>query len=574
VNEPDRAGTWPANTWPAGINGEELPEHLWAPGGLMMDEEPPGPDPTGTLISLRFIGGVLRRGAWIWCLTAILGLLIGSMLYVKYPPSYHAQISVLLVDDTNQDPAVEVLTDQSLATSEPVAGRVVQELGLQQSIASLQAAYSVTVITDTVLQFDVGGPSSAAAVQRATALASSFLDYRAKYAQSQNQELVAELNQQYATAQQNLANIDTQISQLPTTNLTPAQKTQLDNLQTQQADQKQTMQYVTGSIAQARASTDAMISGSYVLDPATPVAHSKVKSAALYVAGGLFAGLALGMAILIVGALLSDRLRRRDDIGEALGAPVRLSVGRLRRQRLPEVPRLAAKRKRDMRRVIAYLQRAVPGSSRGPASLAVVAVDDAQTVASAVASMARSRAKEGSQVVVADLSSGAPLARLLGARDAGVHPVTWDGVQLVVAVPERDDVALVGPVRGGRSPALWAGPDEAVANACSSADLLLTLATLDPALGADHLATWASDAVAVVTAGRSSAEKVHSVGEMIRLAGIRLDSAVLLGADSSDESLGVMDQARVFAGGPGGSGEPERGGGSPDGGSDRGDYLN
>ena len=573
MNDPDRAGTWSANSWSAGIDGEELPEHRWTPGGLMMDEEPPGPDPAGTLISLRFIGGVLRRGAWLWCLTAVLGLLIGTGLYVKYPPAYHAQISVLLVDDTNQDPAVEVLTDQSLATSEPVATRVVQELGLQQSVASLQAAYSVTVITDTVLQFDVGAPSSAAAVQRASALASSFLEYRAKYAQSQNQEMVAELNQQYATAQQNLQTIDTEIAQLPTTNLTAAQKTQLDNLQTQLADQKQTMQYVTGTIAQARASTDAMISGSYVLDPATPVAHSKVKSAALYVAGGLFGGIAFGMAILIISALLSDRLRRRDDIGEALGAPVRLSVGRLRRHLLPEVPRQAAKRKLDMRRFIAYLQRAVPGSSRGPASLAVVAVDDVQTVAGAVASMARSRAKEGRQVVVADLSSGAPLARLLGAKAPGVHPVSQDGVQLVVAVPGRDDVALVGPVRGGRSPALWAGPDEAVANACSSADLLLTLATLDPALGADHLATWASDAVAVVTAGRSSAEKVHSVGEMIRLAGIRLDSAVLLGADSSDESLGVMDQPRAFAGRPGGPGEPERGGGS-DGGSDPGEYLN
>jgi hypothetical protein len=42
-------------------------------------------------------------------------------------------------------------------------------------------------------------------------------------------------------------------------------------------------------------------------------------------------------------------------------------------------------------------------------------------------------------------------------------------------------------------------------------------------IGADHLATWASNAVVVVSSGQSSAERIHSVGEMIRLAGMRLE---------------------------------------------------
>ena len=44
-------------------------------------------------------------------------------------------------------------------------------------------------------------------------------------------------------------------------------------------------------------------------------------------------------------------------------------------------------------------------------------------------------------------------------------------------------------------------PEEAVAAVCGYADLVITLVTLDPAYGGDHLATWASNAVAVVTAG-------------------------------------------------------------------------
>jgi len=140
------------------------------------------------------------------------------------------------------------------------------------------------------------------------------------------------------------------------------------------------------------------------------------------------------------------------------------------------------------------------------------------------------------QVVVADLCSGAPAARLLGTKDPGVHTVSVDGVHLVTAVPELDDVVPVGPILGG---SLRARATESLAAACASADLLLTLVTLDPSVGSEHLPTWAADAVVVMTAGRSSWTKIHAVGEMIRLAGTRLVSAVLVGADKADESLGV-----------------------------------
>jgi hypothetical protein len=64
--------------------------------------------------------------------------------------------------------------------------------------------------------------------------------------------------------------------------------------------------------------------------------------------------------------------------------------------------------------------------------------------------------------------------------------------------------------------------------------------TLDSSLGADHLATWSTDVVVMVTAGRSAAPTLHSTGEMIKLAGTRLTSAILLDADSSDDSLGAV----------------------------------
>ena len=85
--------------------------------------------------------------------------------------------------------------------------------------------------------------------------------------------------------------------------------------------------------------------------------------------------------IVIVTALVSDRLRRRDDVAEALGAPVRLSLGPLRRRRLLRLPGQAAQQHRDMKRIVAHLRGIVPGRSRGTVGLVVVAVDNAQDVA-------------------------------------------------------------------------------------------------------------------------------------------------------------------------------------------------
>ena len=118
-----------------------------------------------------------------------------------------------------------------------------------------------------------------------------------------------------------------------------------------------------------------------------------------------------------------------------------------------------------------------------------------------------------------------------------------EGTNILVMVPARDDVAPVGPLveraaaQNGRQPA-----DESLA----SADVVLSLVTLDPAFGGDYLATWATEVVAVVTAGQSTVVRVRAVGEMVRLAGTPLISVMVIDSDSRDESLGATSTALQF----------------------------
>jgi capsular polysaccharide biosynthesis protein len=520
--------------------GDDLPDSIWTHGDFTPVQEFPVVELTGGYTSGAFIKAALRRRIRLWCATAFVGVLIGLGLYVKFPPAYHATATLLLTNSPSESSATAMETEATLAQSVPVAEGVVHQLKLQQSVASFMAASVVTVTTDQVLEVTVGAPSASAAVTRANALAETFLQFRATYLEIQQQDLVTELNQQQTQAQQRLDSINAQIKLVSAEPNSHAQQARLTKLQAAEIDANnalgQVKSYVVGAVAASKTLTDSMVQDSKVIDPATLAKHSLVKSVTFDAAAGLVGGLALGMAIVVIGALVSDRLRRRDEVAEAFGAPVGLSVGALRGRRWP---RRARQRDLDLRRVVAHLGNTLPGSSRGPAGLAVIAVDDARVAAQAVASLAVSYAHEGKKVIAADLSGRAALARLLGVRNAGTHPVSREGARFLVAVPEPYDVAPVGPLPGSTLSVGPAQVDKAVIGAGGSADVLLTLATLEPAFGSEYLATWATDAVVMVTAGQSSQERIRGVRAMLQLAGMRLSSVVLVGADKKDQSLGA-----------------------------------
>ncbi len=539
VNEPDQQTV----TWATGT-GDDVSARLSALDGSSASLEVRPPTRAGTgLVSLWYLWGALRRTAKYWGALALAGLIIGVGYIVAVPPPYHATVSVLLVGDPSQTPANEVQTDLTLAESLPVATAVVQQLGLPQTPSEFAGSYSVTPTTDNILTINVKATSSDEAVRIASAVATQFLDYRASYEQTQQTQTNDGLNQEVAQAQQQLDSLTAELSQVSAQPSSPAQQAKLASLKKQRTAAASNLQSVQGYASQAQVTsaslTQKMVHGSQVLNQAMPVKRSMPKNVLLYGIGGLLAGLVLGWVIVIIGAVTTDRLRRRDDIAYTFSAPVRLSVGRLRASPLlPALPRQAAARRRGLTLVVDYLRNVIPGSSQGPASLAVVAVDDAPTVAKAVVELATAKAKEGSRVVLADLTSDGDAARLLDVHGAGIGKVTPDGTRFVLVVPDSL-LAPVGPLESHASPDGYAEPDKELVSAAAEADLVIALVTLDPALGAEHLATWAADAVAVVTAGRTTAVRMQAVGEMIRLAGTRLGSVVVIGADKHDETLGV-----------------------------------
>lgn len=518
---------------------DDLLERFWALDELAASKRPTI-DVTSGLVSLRFIWSALRRRVRVLIACTLLGLLVGSALYVKFPPARHATVTVLLVDSPTQDPSIEVQSDMALAASTTVAENAVKQLGLQVSPASFLGSYTVTELSYQVLQINLNAPTSQQAVQAVGVVAQQFLAFRAKYTEDQFAQQEEQINSEVTQAKQKLASINSQIDQ--TTNPSKLAALQ-DGQKAAENALAQIQQYATGNIAVSQTAQANMISGSQVLDSPAAQKLSKTKGAPLYVGGGLLGGLALGIAIVAIGAVTSDRLRRRGDIAYTFRAPVRLSVGPLRTRRWPGLGRAATARKRDMRRVVEYLNSTIPGASRGPAGLAIAAVDDVKTTAEVVVSLALDNAGRGKRIMLADLSEARLVARSFRVAGPGIHRVERNGESLVLVVPNPDDVVSIGPLSGHASAEGYAQADEHLVAEAESVDLVLTLITLNPLVDSAYLATWATDVVAMVTTGRSSAAGINAAAELIRLAGIRLDSVVLVDSDKEDDSLGVLTAA-------------------------------
>ncbi len=526
------------------------PQAMPSEGALTIDAEDPmsylEADESVGLARLPFVGAAISRRVLFWCVAAVIGLCLGAGVYAVHPPGYEASTSVLVTQNPALNPLDAVQTDVALAQSRSVAGPVLNKLGLDENVAKFIGSYTVVAVTDRVLVFTVSAPSSDQAVSRAAALAAEFLRFRARELLQQQQSVVNSLTTALSRAKHLTATISGEIATVSAWQSSSAQQVRLYALKTrlhQATTALEGLQHAEASYqASGQVTAASMIAGSRVLDSAAALPRSKVRSPVVYAVGGALAGLLAGIAIVIIQELVSDRLRRRDDIAVALGAPVELSVRRPPRH----WPRgLAAAQGQDMQRIVKYLRGVIVHARTGNTpALAIVALDEPRSGALSVASLALALAADGKRVMVADLAAGAPAARLLGVRTPGVAVATSADRQLTVAVPPRADFARIGPVErarigaDGHSPAGFAVPDE-LAVAYGQADLLITLVTLDPALGTEYLPTWAVGAVVMLTAGESSGTKIHTAGEMIRLAGTRLISAILLDADKADESLGM-----------------------------------
>jgi hypothetical protein len=514
---------------------DDLAERLWDYEAFDIAAERPPSEATTGLIDLGFIRKALRRSRWLWCTLAAIGVLAGGYLLVTSKPAYQVTVSLLMAEPPGVDPSAALATDAILAQDPRVATLAAKKLGISDA-TGLADSYKASFVSNPVLNLSVSASSPSLAAGEATALAEAFLEFRAKLLTSAQQAMSAAQDQQVTQDQQQISALQSQVNQASSASERSALQTKLANATSALTALQQ---WIATNRSSGELGVMTQVNGSKILYSTPPAAnHSKKRYLIEYVGGGLFVGLTIGIAIIAIRAVVSDKLFRRDDVARALDAPVPISVTSGLDRRFP--PQLSGRgsREADVGRVSAYLQEVVEDVSRArhPASLAIVAVDKTVFAASVVAELVASCAQDGKRVIVADMADGT-LARLLGTSQPGTSAIDVAGQRMVLAVGDPATVAPVGPrmTRGRHEASI-----EGLSAAYSAADVFITFLVLDPAIGAEHLRTWADEAVAIVTAGRSSVARVQALGEMVRHANVRLVSGVLVGADKDDESLGLV----------------------------------
>jgi capsular polysaccharide biosynthesis protein len=451
---------------------------------------------TGAILGVRELKSALRRRRRMWLGTAAAGLLVGAALHVVVPRSYKAISNLYLVEAPGSSPSAAMANEVSLLQTRAVAQQAASLLPDHRSTQSVASSYKGLASSGSILSVIAKAKSPADAVALDNAVAKAFLGVRSDELKRETGIVVAGLQSQIGSLR-GQTNPSDQISQLQS------------------------------GISAAELGSRSSIDGSFVLDPGAAVRVSTKKATVLDMLAGLIAGLAVGCGFVLIKEMLSDRARRREDVGAALGVNIELSVARSRSRPTARWRRKAGRPGSTAtmieRRLRAHLD------SAPDRSLAVFVVEAERVAALAISQLAASLASEGRTVVLLDMAKGRPIARLfhLKARREPLHRVDLHGHSFTAVVTPDDPAQGVGSL------------DQA------PFDDVLVLASLDPALGVEHVATWAREAVAIVRAGKATHVGLNGASRMIRQAGIALRSAILVGADPDDDSVGLSDSEAV-----------------------------
>jgi capsular polysaccharide biosynthesis protein len=517
-------------------------ETAWTDDDDLFVDERSTAFPPDALVTVRFLRDAVKRHRRIWLVLAFAGLLAGLAMPTVLPPAHVSSVRLVLTHREGDDPARAAATDVSLATTHTVAQRAIDQLKLTETPDELLKQYTATALTDRVLEISVSAKTSEQATQLATVLAQTYLRFR----REQIAKLDDPLRRDLVTAREKVTEAEAAVRAAGDNPGEPKVPASPQAIRLGTARER--LVFIEHELLDEEVQASRMNS-SRLLDVAAPVPVSKKRTLAISAGSGLMAGVFLGLGFVVVRALLSDRLWKRQDIARSLASRIRLSTGRPPRLRWWPFPKYLRKSQRqhpEIRLLVQHLEQQITWSKSTTPALAVVSIDDVQACALATASLAVSVAAQGKHVLVADLTGTGVLAGLLGVKTTGTHESHFSEAR------QRIDVYLPDPDRGpaqgnhlrlNENNRSTGSGDLALDASWDAAGLVLTLSTLTPTLGADHLATWASRAAVVVTAGRSTATKIHATGEMLRLAGMSIDTAVVLNADRTDEGVGVAEAA-------------------------------
>ena len=459
-------------------------------------------------LDLRRVARALQRGLRTIGVCLAVGIATAALFTVYRPPLYHATALVLLptsaVDSSGQ-PTRNINTEVQVAASGDVLTIAAGELRPKPHASELKDRLKVTAPTPDILEFTAKAASGGRAIAAANAIADGYRQYSAGGATAQFDRIIAslttnesQLKGQIAKYQNEIDDANKALASLPPNSPQASSEAALiTSLHSEQNDADTQLIDVQGRIADAQLNADVNSSGIKVLERASSATNSAAKSAALNVGGGILLGLLVGASIVLARDGRDRRLRLRDDIARAAGAPIVAAIATRRVQRRRRVARPVRELRSECRRRLEPAPRVrslLTADAEPPAGVTIVTMAGDTAAVAIAPQLAVFAAASGVRTLLVVTGRDPSVATLRQAcREAQLtiqpartnlwikeaapgEPVESDAAQLVVTVavteqgtldldPDRPSTVLLGVSAGEATPESIAAVAKAAAGA-------------------------------------------------------------------------------------------------------------
>jgi receptor protein-tyrosine kinase len=433
----------------------------------------------------------------------------------------------------SSDPTRDVTTASQFVTNTDVAQRVKERLALEESAEDLLEKVSAEPVAQSNI---VAITAEADSPTEARDLANAFAE-----------EAVAD----------------------KTTSLNAAVDAQLEGLQAQAASNPA----VAGQIAQLqslRASGDPTFS---IETPATPPENQASPRPVLTVAGGMLAGLVLGIAGAFASQILDPRLRREEQLRRRYRLPILARVPRETgwRKNEPLGPRRVSAATAEAYRTLRGTLEAQPPAQAGSRVILVTGAAPSEGKTTSALNLASSLALAGRRVILIEADLRRPsLAQALNVQDPhyGVVSVLIENVQLQDALLSTPTYGqnlqiLLADYSGGWIAELFSIPaaQKLVDDARQYAEyVVIDSPPLTEVVDALPLARKADDVVIVTKLSKTRLDKIQQLAELLAENGITPAGFAVVGTPrpSKGEYSYYREEAPLMDGNRGDVGSFER----------------
>ena len=312
----------PLTTMAADITGPGLPT---AKGAVT---EPDGfEEYAGPMVDIASLKHAARRGRKFWVAAALAGLVLGAAFHLFVPAKFAAVTDLYMAEPTGSDPTAAIANDVSLLGTRSVAQQAIKALHLKTSPTAFVSTYQGTSVSDVILSVKLSATSPAEAVAYDNAVARAFLSVRSNELALQTQLVVNSLEAQVKSLNGQISSLTSAIGSLSAAKAGSQSANQVAALVDQRTNDASQITELQSQEQQDFLIQQSAVQGTHVLDPAVALKTSATKVIVEDALTGLVGGLLLGLGIVVVAGIISDRPRLRTEVAAALGVPVELSVG-------------------------------------------------------------------------------------------------------------------------------------------------------------------------------------------------------------------------------------------------------